>query len=62
MIIELELWRLAINIASFSHVLKRVDFDGMLDHLALTHIIKSKAEPVTQRIKRLLELNQFILI
>ena len=27
-----------------------------MDHLALTHIIKSKAEPVTTRIKRLLEL------
>ena len=28
----------------------------ILDHLALTHIIKNKAEPVTTRIKRLLEL------
>ena len=28
----------------------------IVDHLALTHIIKSKAEPVTTRIKRLLEL------
>ena len=28
----------------------------IVDHLALTHIIKSKAEPVTHRIKRLLEL------
>ena len=55
-IIELELCGLAINIASFSHLLKRVDFDAIVDHLALTHIIKSKAEPVTIRIKRLLEL------
>ena len=47
---------LAINIASFSHLLKRVDFDAIVDHLALTHIIKSKAEPATTRIKRLLEL------
>ena len=45
-----------INIASFSHLLKRVDFDAIVDHLALTHIIKSKAEPATTRIKRLLEL------
>ena len=37
-------------------MLKRVDFDGVVDHLALTHIIKSKAEPATARIKRLLEL------
>ena len=28
----------------------------IVDHLALTHIITSKAEPVTPRIKRLLEL------
>ena len=46
----------AINIASFSHLLKRVDFDVIVDHLALRHIIKSKAELVTTRIKRLLEL------
>ena len=55
-ITELELCRLPINIASFSHLLKRVDFDAIVDHLALTHIIKSKAEPATTRIKRLLEL------
>ena len=55
-ITELDLCRLAINIASFSHLLKRVDFDAIVDHLTLTHIIKSKAEPVTTRIKRLLEL------
>ena len=53
---ELELCSLAIDIASFSHLLKRVDFDAVVDHLALTHIIKSKAEPVNTRIKRLLEL------
>ena len=50
-ITELELCGLAINIASFAHVLKRVDFDAIVDHLALTHIIKSKAEPATTRIK-----------
>ena len=55
-ITELELCGLAINIASFSHLLKRVDFDVIVDHLALTHIIKSKAEPATTRIRRLLEL------
>ena len=55
-ITELELCGLAINTASFSHLLKRVDFDAIVDHLALTHIIKSKMEPVTTRIKRLLEL------
>ena len=55
-ITELELCGLAINIASFSHLLKRVHFNMIVHHLALTHIIKSKEEPVTPRIKRLLEL------
>ena len=55
-ITELELCALAINIASFSHLIKRVDFDAIVDHLALMHIIKSKMEPVTTRIKRLLEI------
>ena len=55
-ITEIELCGLAINITSFSHLLKRVDFDTIVDHLALAHIIQSKTEPVTSRIKRLLEL------
>ena len=55
-ITELELCGLAINIASFAHLLKRVDFDAIVDCLALTHIIKSKVEQATTRIKRLLEL------
>ena len=46
---------LAINIASFVYLLKRVDFDALVEHIALTHIIKSEAEPTTTRIKRLLE-------
>ena len=50
-ITELELCGLGINITSFSHLLKRVDFDAIVDHLALTHIIKSKMELVTARIK-----------
>ena len=53
---ELELCGLAINIASLSHLLKRVDFIAIIDYLSLTHIIKSKAEPATVRMKRLLEL------
>ena len=53
---------LAINIASFAHLLKRVihscrkDFDAIVDHLTIMHIMKSKMEPATNRIKRLLEL------
>ena len=45
---------LAIIIASFAHLLKRVDFDAIVDHLAITHILKSKMESATNRIKRLL--------
>ena len=45
-----------MNIATFSHLLKKVDFDAIVDHLAITHIMRSKAEPATTRIKRLLEL------
>ena len=55
-IIELEMCGLAINIASFAHLLKRIDFDAIVDHLAIMHIMKSKMEPTTNRIKRLLEL------
>ena len=55
-ITELELCGLAITIASFLHLLKRVDFDAIVNHLVLTHVIKGKAEPATTRIKRLLEL------
>ena len=55
-ITDLELCSLAINIASFSHLFKRVNVDAIVDHLALTHIIKSKMEPATTKIKRLLQL------
>ena len=55
-ITELEMCGLAITFASFAHLLKKVDFDAIVDHLAITHIMRSKAEPTTTRIKRLLEL------
>ena len=54
-ITELEMCGLAINITSFAHLSKRVDFDAIVDHLATMHIMKSKMEPTTNRIKRLLE-------
>ena len=54
-ITELEMCGLAINITSFTHLLKKVDFDAIVDHLALVHILKSKTEPATPRIKRVLE-------
>ena len=55
-ITELEICGLAINIASFAYLLKRVDFDAVVDHLAIMHIMKSKMELATNRIKRLLEI------
>ena len=36
-ITELEMCGLAINIASFAHLLKRVDFDAVVDNLAIMH-------------------------
>ena len=54
-ITDLELCGIVINIAIFAHLLKRVDFDAIVDHLALMHTIKSKVELAATRIKRLLE-------
>ena len=54
-ITELEMCGLAINIGNFAYLLKRVDFDAIVDYLALVHILKRKTEPATTRIKRLLE-------
>ena len=59
-ITEPEICGLAINIASFAHLLKRVDFDAVVDHLAIVHIMKSKAKPAKHRIKRLLEILNMI--
>ena len=47
---------LAINIVTFSHLLKKVDFDAVVDHLAIMHIMRSRTEPTTTGIKRLIEL------
>ena len=54
-ITELEMCGLAINIASFMHLLRKVYFDVVVDHLAITQIMRSKIEPATNRIKRFLE-------
>ena len=54
-ITELEMCGLAINIASFVHLLRKADFDAVVDHLAIIHIMRSKVEPATTGIKRLLE-------
>ena len=54
-IMELEMCGLAINIASFSHLLRKVDFDVVVDHLGIMHIMRSKVDLATAIIKRLLE-------
>ena len=61
-ITELEMCGLAINITCFEHLLKKVDFDVIVDHLALVHILKSKTEPATSRIKRLLKVSEYIFL
>ena len=40
-ITELEMCGLAINIASFAHLLRKVDFDVVVDHLAIMQIMRS---------------------
>ena len=50
-ITEMEMCGFTINIASFVHLLK-IDFDVIVNHLSLKHIIESKAELTTTRIKR----------
>ena len=42
--------------SQFFTLTKKGSFDVIVDHLALTHIIKSKVELATMRIKRVLEL------
>ena len=54
-ITELEVCGLAINIVSFAHLLRKVDFNAVVDHLAITQIMRSKVKLATNRIKRLLE-------
>ena len=54
-ITELEMCGLAINIANFAHLLRKVDLDAVVDHLAIAQIMRSKLEPATNRIKRLME-------
>ena len=53
---KLELYGLAIDFASFFSPVKRVDFDTVVENLALTHIMKSKSELATNKIKRLLQM------
>ena len=53
-ITELEMCGLAINIANFAHLLRKVGFDAVVDYLAVTQIMRSKVKPATNRMKGLL--------
>ena len=48
-ITKVEMCGSAINIVSFAHLLKKVDFNAIVDHFAIAHIMKSKAEATHMR-------------
>ena len=45
---ELELCGLAIDIANFSHLLKKVDFDAVMDYLSLTSLKARQSQPLLE--------------
>ncbi len=51
---ELELFGLLINVSAFKHLIKGVEFDAYVDHSPILDILKSKHEPPTSRVERLL--------
>jgi len=53
---ELEFYGLYQNVLAFKNILKGVHFDAFVDHSALAFMMKSKAEPPTNRIQKLIEL------
>ena len=54
-ITELELTGLLISVQAFRHLLRSTSFEVYTDHAAIPQIMKSKVEPPSERIKRLLE-------
>ena len=52
---ELELTGVTIAVSAFKHLLKSTAFEVYTDHASIPQIMKSKVEPQTDRIKRLLE-------
>ena len=52
---------LAVNIHSFKHILKNIEFTVIIDHSALLYILIAKREPPTLRLKKLIEvLSQYL--
>ncbi|KAK6178667.1 hypothetical protein SNE40_011194 [Patella caerulea] len=57
---ELEMFGLLINITHFQYLLQGVEFTAVVDHSAIVHILSSKKEPCTQRLKRIIiKLSQY---
>ena len=52
---ELELTGMLVNISAFKHILKNAKFSVYSDHSALVHIMNSKKELPTLRLKKLVE-------
>ena len=52
---ELEFTGISYAVSAFRHLLKNTEFEVYTDHASIPQIMKSKAEPSTDRIKRLLE-------
>ena len=51
---ELELFGLLINVTAFKHLLKGCEFDAFVDHSSIVQIMKSKEEPCTKRLQKLI--------
>ena len=52
---ELEMTGLLVNMNLWKNLLKHREFDAAVDHAAVAQIMKSKTEPATTRIMRLLD-------
>ena len=51
---ELELTGVMANVAAFKHLLRNANFHVYCDHSALVHILKTKREPPTLRLNKLI--------
>ena len=52
---ELEMTGLLVNMNLWKNLLKHIEFDAVVDHVAVAQIMKAKTEPATTRIMRLLD-------
>ena len=52
---ELEMTGLLVNMNLWKNLVKHREFDAAVDHVAVTQIMKTKTEPATTRIMRLLD-------